>query len=78
MVIIFVLGWIAFVLLLLLYVAAVSHHCDACGEELVRWFGNRWRCPNCGRIYTIGMLGLGRMREEYHRPKDDNNLVKED
>ena len=73
MVIIFVLGWIAFVLLLLLYVAAVSHRCDGCGEKLVRWTGNRWRCPDCGRIYNIGMLGLGRMRQV----EDDNNLDKE-
>ena len=77
MVIIFVLGWIAFVLLLMLYVAAVSHHCDGCGEKLVRWTGNRWRCPDCGRIYNIGMLVLGRERQMACGSKDDKKLDKE-
>lgn len=73
MVIIFVLGWMAFVLLLLLYVAAVSHRCDGCGEGLVRWYGSKWRCPNCGRIYIISMLGLGKKRQV----EDDKKLDKD-
>jgi uncharacterized Zn finger protein (UPF0148 family) len=58
----FILGFIAFVLLLLLWIAAVSHHCDGCGEMLVRSAGNRWRCPKCGRIFIISVLGLGKQK----------------
>ena len=74
----FILGFIAFVLLLLLWIAAVSHHCDGCGETLVRSVGNRWRCPKCGRIYTISALGLGRMRQVAFGSQDFENMVKED
>lgn len=71
-IIIDILGFIAFVLLLLLWIAAVSHHCDECGEMLVRSTGNKWRCPKCGCIYTISMLGLGRMRQGAFRSQDDD------
>ena len=60
----FILGLIALVLLLLLWIAAVSHHCDGCGEMLVRSIGSKWHCPKCGRIYTISKLGLGRMKKK--------------
>lgn len=74
----FILGFIAFVLLLLLSIAAVSHHCDGCGETLVRSAGSRWRCPKCGRIYIISVLGLGRMRRVAFGSQDDENMVTED
>jgi ribosomal protein L37AE/L43A len=74
----FILGFIAFVLLLLFWIAAVSHHCDGCGETLVRSAGSRWHCPKCGRIYIISVLGLGRMRQVAFGSQDDENMVKEE
>ena len=52
--------FLTIVVVILISVAAASHHCDYCGENLVRLTGNRWRCPKCGRHYYIGKLGLGK------------------
>lgn len=48
------------IIIILISIAMVAHHCDNCGETLIRLTGSRWCCPKCGEHYHIGKLGLGK------------------